>query len=161
MATEPRNRAHRERAAGFTLLEVMVALTVVALGMMAAFTTVTQSASTAVYLRDKTVANWIAMNRIAEMRLEPVWPDEGDSDGEVELAGQVWTWTAEVSATPVENLRRVDVTVSLGDGGEDRTLVTLVGFIGQPLPPGASRSWTGGGPGGTEQEEQEEPGTSR
>ena len=54
---------------GFTLIEVLVALAIVAIGMAAVLGTLTSSANTVVYLRDKTFANWVALNQIAQLRL--------------------------------------------------------------------------------------------
>jgi general secretion pathway protein I len=55
--------------AGFTLVEVLVALVVVAIGLAALMVAVSGTARTSGYLRDKTLAQWIALNRIAEVRL--------------------------------------------------------------------------------------------
>jgi type II secretion system protein I len=54
---------------GFTLVEVLVALVVVAIGLAALMVAVSGTARTSGYLRDKTLAQWIALNRLAEVRL--------------------------------------------------------------------------------------------
>ena len=54
---------------GFTLVEVLVALTVVALGLTALMVAVSGTARTSGYLRDKTIAQWIALNRLTQVRL--------------------------------------------------------------------------------------------
>ncbi len=135
--------AGRRRSRGFTLLEVMVALTVVALGMLAAFGTINQSTLNAVRLQDRTLANWIAMNRLTEMRVANSFPDTGSSDGDVEMAGLQWRWIADVSETQVEGLRRVDVSVSYADT-PDEIVITVSGFLGRPVPDGVRGTpWTG------------------
>ena len=48
------------RAPGFTLIEVLVALAIVAIGMAAVLSTLTSSASTVIYMKDRTLAQWIA-----------------------------------------------------------------------------------------------------
>ncbi len=134
----------RRGPGGFTLLEVMVALAVVSLGMLAAFTTISQSTTNAIRLQDKTMANWIALNRLAEMRLEDKFPDTGRADGDVEFAGAQWRWYTEVSDTEVEALRRVDVTVARAET-PDIIAVKVSGFLGQPQPEGVPVTpWTGG-----------------
>jgi general secretion pathway protein I len=60
-------RAER-RQSGFTLIEVVVAIAVVALGMMAVFRVVHDTVNNSIYLRDRTMATWIADNRLVEMR---------------------------------------------------------------------------------------------
>lgn len=134
----------RAGRAGFTLVEVLVALAVVSLSLAAAFTAVSQTAVHSSTLRDKTLANWVAMNKVTELRLEPAWPDVGESDGEAESADQVWRWVAEVSETPVEQVRRIDVSVSYLDR-PDQVLATASAFLGAEGPPRIpSTSWNQG-----------------
>ncbi|CAN5156673.1 hypothetical protein BH24PSE2_BH24PSE2_17280 [soil metagenome] len=122
----------RDLRQGFTLVEVMVALSIVAIGMLAAFSAVNQIVSDTTYLREKTLADWVAMNQLTDVRLEGGLPDIGESDGEVELAGQSWRWVTRISETPVENLRRIDVEVALANE-PDQTLVQVAGFTGSAL----------------------------
>jgi general secretion pathway protein I len=139
----PRNR-------GFTLLEVMIALAVVGIGLVAASSSIAQLTANGVYLRDKTIAHWIAMNKLAELRLAETWPGIGESDDEIEYGGRDWHWSVEVSATDVEALRRIDVEITRE--GEQRVLAKLAGFVGEARPPGGMPTpWTGvpaGGEGG-------------
>ena len=73
---------------------------------------VSQAAATIRSMRERTYANWIALNKIAEMRLANVVPEVSSSSGEIEYAALEWAWRATVSETGVENLFRVDVEVS-------------------------------------------------
>jgi general secretion pathway protein I len=125
---------------GFTLIEVMVALTIVAFSLTTLAASMGQMISTANSMRERTFASWIAQNKIVEMRLSNTVPDVSASSGEVDYANTSWGWRAVVSATGVENLFRVDVSVSHA-GAEDQIL-TVTGFIGEPIIPGqANRSW--------------------
>jgi general secretion pathway protein I len=110
-----RNAPTRPRTAGFTLIEVLVALFIVALGMMTLLGAMSRSADTAAYLRDKTFAQWIALNHLAEVRLAQSLPSKGTSDGEVEYAGRRWRWTQEVTALDFPGMLRVDVSVQQSD----------------------------------------------
>lgn len=123
------------RQRGFTLIEALVALVIVALGMMAVNTQVSRSAFTAAYMRDKTFASWMASNKITEMSLARQWPETGTSGGEVDFAGRRWRWSAEVSNTQVPNLRRVDVTIAPADAPDD-IVHTVSGLLEPPSPPG-------------------------
>ena len=76
------------RSRGFTLIEVLVALVVVALGMSAVLASLTSAADTVYFLKDKTLAEWIAFNRITEVRLQKKLPVKGKTDGDVEFAGR-------------------------------------------------------------------------
>jgi len=143
-----------DRQRGFTLIEVMVALVIVALSLGAITAAVGQMADAAISMQRRTYASWIGLNRITEMRLANVVPEVEESDGEVSYAGQEWLWTATVSETGVENLYRVDVAVSLAATGD--VIRTVTGFSGEPVPPGLANAAPG-----TEGDEDGEPGTER
>lgn len=144
MSPERRLRQRPLSTAGFTLIEVLAALIIVSLGMLGVIQAVSQTASNSVYLRDKTLAHWIAMNQLTETRLAQRPPEIDESSDEVDYAGRRWRWTMEVSETPVESLRRIDVRVSLADGEDDGSaLALLTGFYGAALAPAGSTlvSW--------------------
>lgn len=127
----------RER--GFTLLEVLVALAVLALALGALIKGGAENATNAGYLRDKTFAQWIAMNEIARMQLEPAWPAVGERKGTEEMAGREWRWEAKVSETFDETVRRVDVKVRGLEDDPDTSVATLAAFLPQPNPQGGTR----------------------
>jgi general secretion pathway protein I len=135
------------RFSGFTLIEVLAALVIVALGMLGAITAVNQSARNGTYLREKTLAHWVAMNVITERRLQASPPDVAESNGEVEFANARWRWTLRVTQTEVQSLRRMDVSVALTTAPEDSSLARLTGFYGTALSTasGGSVSWAGTG----------------
>lgn len=133
-------------ARGFTLIEVVIALAVVAISLAAAFQVVNQAAFGTQRMQERTLASWIGLNQIAEMRLQPALPEVGKSDGDVEFGPGEWVWEAEVSATQVEALRRIEVTVRYERDGDP--LATVVGFAGTPAPPGGAPTPWAGLPGG-------------
>lgn len=144
---------------GFTLIEVLAALVIVALGMMGVIQAVTQTVGNSAYLRDKTLAHWVAMNRLTEIRLAAGPPDVDETSGEVDYAGQRWRWQVEVTQTQVQSMRRIDVRVGFAEAGDDATLATITGFFGSALaaPGSAPLLWegsAGGGPGQAAGEEQ-------
>lgn len=122
-------------ARGFTLIEVLTAVAVLAIAMAALISGMARYTDNAGRLRDRTLATIVAHNRLAEIELEPEWPAEGQSDGEVEFAGGKWTWKAEVKDTPDDQLRRVDLQVySADDEKEENSLVKLSAFVANPKP---------------------------
>ena len=132
---------------GFTLIEVLAALVIVALGMLGVIQAVTQTARNGTYLREKTIAHWVAMNVITEQRLQPSPPNASESSDEVELAGQRWRWTLTVTQTAVESMRRMDVAVRPADQPDGDPLATVTGFYGSAIAaPGTAAPivWTGG-----------------
>ena len=122
---------------GFTLIEVLAALVIVSLGMMAVIQAVSQTASNSTYLHDKTIAHWVAMNRLTEARLDPSAPKVDETSDDVEMAGRAWTWTMTVTQTPVETMRRIDITVRPSEADEGTSMASVTGFYGAALaPPG-------------------------
>jgi general secretion pathway protein I len=129
------------RAAGFTLIEVMVALIIVALGMTAVHAQLSRYAMGAAIIEEKTLASWIAANAITELSVANEWPSVGDMEEDLEFAGRYWHLRIEVSETDVENLRRVDVYVSLAEQPE-RTVHQMMGLLEPPAPRGfAAPEW--------------------
>lgn len=100
-----------KRPRGFTLIEMVVAVAVLAIAMAAILSGMARYADNAAYLRERTIALWVAHNRLAEIELEPGWPDVGKSDGDMKLAGQKWKWQVEVVKTADDHLRRINISV--------------------------------------------------
>jgi general secretion pathway protein I len=120
---------------------------IVALGMLGVIQAVTQTARNGTYLREKTLAHWVAMNVITEQRLQPSPPNASEISDEVEFAGQRWRWTLEVTQTAVESMRRMDVSVRPADKPEGDALATVTGFYGTAIGPVGTAGalvWTGG-----------------
>jgi general secretion pathway protein I len=140
------------RSVGFTLIEVLVALAIVAIGMAAVLGALTSSASTVLYMRDKTLAQWVALNHIAEQRLQNQAgqvPQTGKSDGDVDYAGSKWHWHQEIVATSIQGMVRMDVRVRPSDSKADDDhgwYVTLSGIIGDAVaaPRGDMPLWGSG-----------------
>jgi general secretion pathway protein I len=133
------------RHAGFTLIEVMIALAIVALGMTAVQTQLNRYVVTAAVTEEKTLASWIAANELAELSVQPTWPELGSSTDDVEFAQREWRLEIDVSETEVENLRRVDVTVFLV-GATEREIHTASALLEPPPPAGYMPvRWLSGG----------------
>ena len=117
----------RNAGAGFTLIEVVVALAILAVAMGALISGMARYADNASHLREKTLALWVAHNRLTEIGLEPAWPAVGKSDGDAEMAGVEWRWDATVSETPDPRVRRVDITVRpKGREGDSAALSSFI-----------------------------------
>jgi len=135
----------------FTLIEVLAALIIVSLGMMGVIQAVGQTASNGSYLREKTIAHWVAMNQLTEVRLQRAAPKIDKTSDEVDMAGRRWRWTMEVTQTPVETIRRIDVSVRPAGTADGVKLASVSGFYGTAIaPPGSILiSWQGLPAGGT------------
>lgn len=131
------------RSRGFTLIEVLVALAIVALGMSAVLEAIGSSADTASYLREKTLAEWIALNQLAEARLQAQPPAKGSTDGELDYAGRHWRWHREVSDGGFPGILRIDVTVQQADTPEGKDapwIGSASGALGDAVAPPQSTS---------------------
>lgn len=138
----PADRASRSTRLGFTLIEVVIALAIAAIGLSAVTAAVSQMVDAANSMQQRTYASWIGLNKITEMRLANVVPTVSATSGELIYAGMEWSWRAEVSETPVDNLYRVDVEVGIATS--EQSVRTVSGFIGEPVIPGDSnRAWSG------------------
>jgi len=144
-ARGPAWRGLNTRQRAFTLIEVLAALVIVSLGMMGVIQAVGQTASNGSYLREKTLAHWVAMNRLTEARLQRAAPKIDKTSAEVDMAGRRWRWTMEVTQTPVDGIRRIDVSVRPAEAGETVRMASVSGFYGTAIAsPGTTLiSWQG------------------
>jgi general secretion pathway protein I len=119
---------------GFTLVEVLVALMVVAMGLAALMIAVSSTARTSGLLRDKTIAQWIALNRLAEIRLNLSKFGQNTDTGELDFANRKWHYDTRYFDTSIASMKRVVVRVYAGDAKtKGNALIETVGFVGQQL----------------------------
>jgi general secretion pathway protein I len=121
----------RDSDAGFTLVEVMVALLIVALAVPALLFTLNQQIDGTAYLRDRSLAQLVAGNRVSELRLtaragRPLL--RGSANGEEEMVGRLWYWSVESTATEVPNFFRIAVSVREQED-DSVPLYTLVAYF--------------------------------
>lgn len=135
-------RSLRTRPCGFTLVEVLVALIVVALALAALMGSISSAARGSEYLRDKTIAQWIALNRITEVRLNLQKFGESGDKGEISFANRQWRYDTRYFETDNATIRRVVVRVWPKDAKDKAgPMAESASFLGQQLaPPGSSWS---------------------
>jgi general secretion pathway protein I len=107
---------------------VLVALSIIALALGALISTSGSQASSAGYLKQKTIAHWVAMNEITQLQVQREWPGKGDSKGSTQMAGTEWFWTRTVKETEDENSRQVEFKVYL-DEDRESSLTRLIGYL--------------------------------
>ena len=116
---------------GFTLVEILVSLAVLSIILGALVQSAGVATSNAGRLRDRTIAEWVATNRLAELRLSPSFPETGSKTGDEEMLGKTWYWKTIVQKVEDDDLRRVDVEVRSSENAEN-PLVTMAGFVSHP-----------------------------
>jgi len=110
-------------------MEMLVAVAVLAIALGAIIGNAARYADSAAGLRDKSIALFVARNRMAELDLSRTWPATGRANEDVEMGGIKWVWRTEVKTTPDPTLRRVDVRVEKKDDKSGVAFATLSGFI--------------------------------
>jgi general secretion pathway protein I len=148
-------RRHR----GFTLIEVLVALVIVAVGMSVLMGALSSSARSVVYMQDKTFAEWVALNQIALLHVglqQGQVPPAGTTNGDLEFGNRSWHWRQDVVVSQVPGINLINFKVRPKDikgGDDDNWYVTVTGLAGNGMAaPGTSTAqvnWdpdlTGGG----------------
>ena len=128
-----RFNASRKRS-GFTLLEVLVALLVLALALLALSRSAAMQVSALGGLRERTLAGWLASDVLAQTKLATPFPATGLSDGQRRFGQRDWRYDVVVQGTPVASIRRIDVHV-YAPKDTKTPIATLTGFVGADLQP--------------------------
>lgn len=115
---------------GFTLIEVIIALTIIAVGLAAVISAASSTVSNAAGLQERTFAHWVAMNKITELQVMQEFPAPRKTSGSTLMAEHEWYWTMDVVETQDKSVRKVEVAVRANENDEN-SLVNLTGFVGQ------------------------------
>ncbi len=112
-------------------MEVLVALVVISIALAALLRGVSDGTRNARYLRDKILANWVAMNYITEVQVRNEWPAVGKNEGSSSMGTQDWHWTQVVANTPDADMRRLELEVRYDEEDSD-PLITRAAFLPRP-----------------------------
>ncbi len=118
-------------------------MAVVALALSAIIQTTGGAIANHAYLRDRTLAHWVARNALTEWQLSRKWPDIGERSGTAEFGNREWDWSIQVIQTDEEDMRRLDIEVRAmknkravavrpGKNKKASALAMLSGFVKRP-----------------------------
>jgi len=124
------------RREGFTLVEVLVALAIISIALLAALRVAGGGTNSVGELRGRLFAGWVAENLLAEQRARGDWPSLGILNGTQRQGGIEFSWREEVISTPNAAFRRVDIRV-FAVPEEAHALAHLSGFVVRP--PGVNK----------------------
>ena len=129
---------NKKATSGFTLIEILVALAIIAIALGALIKASGDHTSSASYLKQKTLAHWVAMNELSLLQAEKKWPDLGTEKKQTKMANHEWFWTREVlvlpdpiTGQPSEQARQIVFTV-FSDDDRKHNLTKLIGFLERP-----------------------------
>ncbi len=114
------------RQAGFSLMEVLVALAVLAIAMAALVESAGSFTSNQAYLENKTLAHWVALDQLTLLRTNDN-PSLGSQEGEQEMAGRIWRWNLLLSSTPDPDVMKAEVTVK--QENSETVFAMLTGYV--------------------------------
>lgn len=120
--------------AGFTLIEVLVALGLIAIALTAAMSAASVTVNNAAGLKQRTFAHWVAMNKMADLAIhnDKDYPDAKKTSGTMLLGEHEWYWEQEVVKFEKDDtLRRVYIRVKANE--DDKfNLASLEGYVRKP-----------------------------
>lgn len=130
MARLKLNITHRNQTA-FTLIEVLVALTIIAITLGAIIKTSSNQAANTTYLKQKTIGSWVALNMHNQLLLEKTWPSLGKSTDSISMANHEWHWQREIQKTLSPETRKIIYRIYV-DEDRQQQVSKLIGYITNP-----------------------------
>ncbi len=114
---------------GFTLIEVVVAVAVIAIGLMGTIKTVGTVTKNTSYLNERVIATWVAQNAMASYELNLENDAEKETSGSEEIAGIEWYWTKTLVNTQDPGIQRVEIDVRRDDKPDSQVYASLVSLF--------------------------------
>ncbi len=118
-----------KRALGFTLLEVLIALVILALAFSTSYLTISSTVRHLIDLQDKTAAGWVGLNVIANAQLGAITvpKNSGSINGSEKMFHSDWNWTLALFPTPDANVSQMTVKVSKST--RSSTTIEITGYL--------------------------------
>ena len=117
-----------KQALGFTLIEVLLALSVFSLAGLALLNTADTHFNSLANIENKMIADWVASNQLVEANLDKSWPPKNNQRGTSEIAGREWHWLQKVIKTQDEDMRAIVVEVRFNEK-DQLELTSLMTYV--------------------------------
>ena len=104
-----------------------MALTIIAISLGALLSTSGTQASSVSYLKHKTLAHWVAVNELTQLRIAKEFPDLGDKKGSTKMAGNEWFWIRTTKKTEDKDARQITFKL-YADEAREKNITTLIGY---------------------------------
>lgn len=106
---------------GFTLIEVLIALAVIAVALTALLKAISQNVENTRRIKEKTISHWIAMQGVTMIQLNLLQVDQNqETTQDTTMLNEHWYWRAKVEATPKKNVQKIIIFVSTKKTGPFR-----------------------------------------
>jgi general secretion pathway protein I len=103
---------------GFTLIEVLIALSIIAIALTALLKSTSQSIEHTARIKEKSISHWVALQGTAAIQLGLIPINLNQEITEVTtMLGQRWYWRAKLTNTPIKTTQKITITVSDDPGG--------------------------------------------
>ncbi|KTD55724.1 type II secretory pathway protein LspI [Legionella santicrucis] len=110
-----------DKKAGFTLIEVLIALSIIAIALTALLKAISQNVETARRIKEKTVSHWIAMQGVAMIQLNLLQVNQSqETTQDTTMLNEHWYWRAKISSTSQKNIQKITILVSTEKAGPFR-----------------------------------------
>jgi general secretion pathway protein I len=123
----------RKKSQGFTIIEVMIALTIIAVALPALLNLVLIQTDNTLRIRERTLAEYVARNQLNTHRVNLQLTGRvlnGKQTGTEEFSGIEWHWVAESEDTAIEEMQRINISVAMTpQDARDNPTAHLSGFI--------------------------------
>lgn len=125
------NKPSSAKQAGFTLLEVLLAIGIFAITGTAVMKAAADHLNGVVQIEEITFATWVANNRLTQINIEKQWPPKDAQKGSMEMAGRTWYWQQNVLKTQDADFMGIEVQVGL-DQDYERSVTAVTSYLAKP-----------------------------